>query len=69
MNCPRCGAWLIEAALVTHIEDTADGLYVVVDAPVGDHLLGCRCGLDVAVTSTQPTQHHPGQLTIIPKAS
>lgn len=69
MNCPRCGAWLIEAALVAHLEDTPDGLYAVLNTPVTDHVLACRCGLDVVVTSTQRIQHHPGQLTIIPKAS
>ena len=63
MNCPRCSAWLI--ADVVHIDDTPDGLYVVVDAPVADHVLECRCGADIAVTSTQPVTHHPGQLSLV----
>lgn len=67
MNCPRCGAWLLETALVVHLEDTADGLYAVVDAATSDYVLGCRCGLDVAVTSTRQVQHHPGQLTLATK--
>ena len=63
MRCPRCDAWLLDD--VVHLEDTEDGLYAVVDAPVADHVLACRCGCDVAVTSTQPVVHHPGQLTLV----
>ncbi len=63
MNCPRCSAWLLDD--VVHLEDTADGLYAVVDAPVADHLVECRCGLDVHVASTRPVVHHPGQLRLI----
>lgn len=65
MNCHRCGAWLI--ADLVHLEDTPEGLYAVVEAPVADHVIACRCGLDVAVTSTRPTTHHPGQLTLVQK--
>lgn len=62
MNCPRCQAFLL--ADVVHLEDSETGLYAVVDAPVADHCLSCRCGLDIAVTSTRPVQHHPGQMRL-----
>lgn len=67
LNCPRCGAWLTTG--VTHISDTAEGLYVVVSEPVTDHTIACRCGCDVAVTSTQQIVHHPSQLTLIQGAA
>ena len=52
MNCPRCQAWLVDD--VVHLEDGPDGLYAVVSAPVADHVVECRCGCDVAVTSSLP---------------
>lgn len=61
--CPRCQAFLVDA--VVHLEDTPDGLYAVVDAPVADHVLACRCGLDIAVSSTRAVVHHPGQLRLV----
>lgn len=64
IRCPRCSAFLLDD--VVHLEDTADGLYAVTTAPVADHVLSCRCGLDIAVTSTQATTHHPGQMRLIP---
>lgn len=67
MNCYRCGAWLV--ANLVHLEDTPNGLYAVVDAPVADHVLACRCGLDIAVTSTRPTKPHPGQIRLIEGAA
>ena len=67
MNCPRCDAWLVDD--VVHLDDTPSGLYAVVATPVADHVIACRCGLDIAVTSTQPVVHHPGQLTLHRKAS
>jgi hypothetical protein len=67
LRCYRCGAYLLDH--VVHLEDTADGLYAVVDSPVADHVLACRCGLDIAVTSTRRTVHHPGQIRLIEGAA
>jgi hypothetical protein len=63
VRCPRCSAFLLDD--VVHLEDSETGLYAVVSAPVADHVLSCRCGVDVCVTSTQRVQHHPGQLTLV----
>lgn len=67
MNCHRCGAWLL--ADIVHLEDTPNGLYAVVDAPVADHVIACRCGLDVAVSSTLPAVHHPCQIRMMQGAA
>lgn len=64
MRCPRCSAFLVDE--VVHLEDTTDGLYAVVDTPVADHVIECRCGLDIAIASTQAVTHHPGQLRLVP---
>ena len=63
MNCPRCGAWLIDD--VVHLEDTETGLYAVVGVPVADHVVECRCGCDVAVTSSKPDH---GQLRLVDRS-
>ena len=60
MNCPRCSAWLLDG--VVHLEDTESGLYAVVDAVVADHVVECRCGCDVAVTSARSGS---GQLRLV----
>ena len=52
MNCPRCSAFMVDD--VVHLEDGPDGLYAVVSVCVADHVVECRCGCDVAVTSTRP---------------
>ena len=64
MNCPRCQAWIADD--VVHLEDTPDGLYAVTSEAVADHIVECRCGCDIAITSTQAVTHHPGQLRLVP---
>lgn len=63
MNCPRCFAHVIDD--VVHLEDGPDGLYVVTSQPVADYVHACRCGAVIAVSSTQPVAHHPGQLRLV----
>jgi hypothetical protein len=63
LACPRCRAHVVSG--VVHLEDTPDGLYAVTDEPVADYVHECPCGADIAVSSTQSVQHHPGQLRLV----
>lgn len=59
----RCGAFVIDD--VIHLDDGPDGFYAVTERPVADFVHECRCGLDIAVSSTQPVVQHPGQLMLV----
>ena len=62
VRCPRCQAHVVDN--VVHVEDGPTGLYVVTADPVADYLHLCRCGAEVAVSSSRSVQHHPGQLRL-----
>lgn len=62
LRCP-CGSFVVDQ--VVHLSDTPEGFYVVTDRPVADYVHECRCGRDIAVTSTCAVVQHPGQLVLV----
>jgi len=68
MRCRHCGTWLVDH--VTHVEDTPDGLLLVVDEPVAPYVITCRCsGFSALVTGRQASQIHPGQMRLLEAAT
>ena len=63
VRCPRCQAHVVDN--VVHVEDSTTGLYVVTSDPVADYLHLCRCGAEIAVSSTRAVVHHPGQQRLV----
>lgn len=64
MRCRRCGTWLVDH--VTHVEDTPDGLLLVVDEPVAPYVVECICsGFTVTVTGRHEPRNHPIQLRLL----
>lgn len=62
LRCP-CGAFVVDE--VVHLSDSESGLFAVTERPVADFVHECRCGRDIAVTSTQAVVQHPGQLVLV----